>query len=660
MKKLKFIQVVTMNKYNFSVVSILLFLQPEIFAQEEVRSLIYNPAYSVKDKHHSEHTLKTGRLKSAGTTLFFDDFAYNFADSVIYPDRNHWVDSDAFVNTSYSDDPISIGVATLDALDKNGKLYNEAGTGKSFTADHLTSVPVSLKSYTSDSGVCLSFFYQPGGLGEPPDIGDSLLLLFREPLTKKWDTVWKVPGDSVKPFKRVIIPITSTDYLQDSFQFRFINYASINVDYNTKGKNGNSDIWNLDYIKLFVNRTGDTDIIKDLAIIKPLHSALSQFESMPWKHFTLPDVYTKEMTGVYYLYVRNNYASARNTERSYYCTDMKSGLPPYELIPASATYADSGQVIIFKDSIQQVIYNDRNENSAIFKITASLQNNTNDDPKQNDTVNYFQIFDNYYGYDDGTAEFGYGLKGEGSAHSMVAYKFPGHMSDTLWAVNMYFNRSINDDNAVNFYLTVWSSKNGFPDKILYQKDKNFSKYYKTDTLNSDLNRFQRFDLDTPVVVPDTFFVGWTQKQVTFLNIGLDINRNAGYNAKDNLKWNRIYYNLSGNSDDWSTSTVTGALMIRPILGTYLISRVSVRQTSSESPELYPNPVSDRLNIRLPGNMSNSKIKVLIFDLTGKMVLNEVYAGQQIQTGKLNSGIYLLRLQNNSGWIYNSKIVISRR
>ena len=51
--------------------------------------------------------------------------------------------------------------------------------------------------------------------------------------------------------------------------------------------------------------------------------------------------------------------------------------------------------------------------SALVRIKASLRTD-NIDPKVNDTVFYDQVFKDYYAYDDGTPEAGYGLKGSGN------------------------------------------------------------------------------------------------------------------------------------------------------------------------------------------------------------------------------------------------------
>lgn len=56
---------------------------------------------------------------------------------------------------------------------------------------------------------------------------------------------------------------------------------------------------------------------------------------------------------------------------------------------------------------------------------------------------YRQGFYNYFAYDDGTPEFGYGLE---PARAMLAYQFRLVTMDTLSGVQLYFNRTLNDAN----------------------------------------------------------------------------------------------------------------------------------------------------------------------------------------------------------------------
>ena len=70
---------------------------------------------------------------------FFDDFT----GRSFLPSPKWWSDNYAFINNTYSNQQITIGIATLDALDNGGKLY-ETATSEGFEADHLTSQPVNL------------------------------------------------------------------------------------------------------------------------------------------------------------------------------------------------------------------------------------------------------------------------------------------------------------------------------------------------------------------------------------------------------------------------------------------------------------------------------------------------------------------------------------
>ena len=54
---------------------------------------------------------------------------------------------------------------------------------------------------------------------------------------------------------------------------------------------------------------------------------------------------------------------------------------------------------------------------------------------------YYQTFKNYFAFDDGTAEAGYGINGLGSRNAMFAYRFRSFIEDTLRAINICFNDS---------------------------------------------------------------------------------------------------------------------------------------------------------------------------------------------------------------------------
>jgi hypothetical protein len=122
-------------------------------SQEVVVGLQSNPV--IRDNHDKNEGAR--EIKAGSLVLpFFDDFS----GRNIFPDPARWSDNFAFINNTYSIDQITTGVATLDALDNTGRLYEAASTIV-FTADYLTSNPIDLALSASDS-IRLSFFRQEG------------------------------------------------------------------------------------------------------------------------------------------------------------------------------------------------------------------------------------------------------------------------------------------------------------------------------------------------------------------------------------------------------------------------------------------------------------------------------------------------------------------
>ena len=196
-------------------------------------------------------------IKINAKNCFFDDFSF----SQVYPNQHLWTTKSTYINNSYGRDPVSIGVATFDALDERGHLYEN--TSSVFRADTLESKSINFAD-TAISNVYLSFYFQPAGYGEDPDKNDQLLLEFYSPVKDQWDTIawsWFDKNDSVtsdKPnitqFRLVHIPITDTNHLKNGFRFRFVNMVSYDNSAYSKGGKGNCDVWNVDYVYLAANR----------------------------------------------------------------------------------------------------------------------------------------------------------------------------------------------------------------------------------------------------------------------------------------------------------------------------------------------------------------------------------------------------------------------
>ena len=114
---------------------VLFFSGQILFAQSEVLEYCATKNNSVL-KSDSRLTI------SLKTLPFFDDFAY----SSRAPIANLWEKSDVYVNSSFAKNYVTIGVATFDAMDSQGKLHSNVST-TAVISDVLTSLPINLKTY---------------------------------------------------------------------------------------------------------------------------------------------------------------------------------------------------------------------------------------------------------------------------------------------------------------------------------------------------------------------------------------------------------------------------------------------------------------------------------------------------------------------------------
>jgi hypothetical protein len=184
-----------------------------------------------------------------------------------------------------------------------------------------------------------------------------------------------------------------------------------------------------------------------------------------------------------------------------------------------------------------------------FYISHYLREGVSGDPyPQNDTISFTQTFDNYYAYDDGTPENGYGITST-TPHIKIACRFVLNAPDTITALNLYFNQTFQSQNAkIRFFITIWDDDNGHPGNIIYQDNDSRRPIF------DGFNRYVRYLLDGPVTCSGTIYVGLEQNSTDYINLGFDRNNDASSN---------ILY-LTGTS--WQTSILRGALMLRPGFG----------------------------------------------------------------------------------------------
>lgn len=579
-----------------------------ISAQEVVTGLQTNPAILNKSVKHSQ---SKGINAEPLELPFFDDFSEN----TNVPSTERWSDNFVFINNTYSDTQITTGVATFDAIDNSGRLY-ETLTSEVSEADNLTSQPINL-NYTSSDDIWLSFFYEPGGLADSPEIKDSLTLQFFAPEEDQWYSIWKADDVTAKGFKPVIININQPRYLKNGFRFRFKNYASLSPDPDNPSMKSNCDQWNIDYIVLDKNRNVADTSLNDVAFRTSLRSILKTHEAMPWKQFK--QVYLQEMGSAIPIHYRNNDAIVRNVTRNFSIQDVYAKTLSHSF-SAGATNIEPFTNIDYNANLIYT-FNNSLADSALFRITCYLI--TDDfDPKQNDTIKYDQVFTNYFAFDDGSSEGGYGINGLGSRNAMVAYRFKSYMQDTIRAIRICFNDSYLNSNLRAFDLMIWDDENDMPGNLLYSVND------LTVEQGTGVNGFYTYVLPDGVMVDDVFYIGWKQRSETYLNAGFDVNTpNKG----------RQFFWLNGY---WNQSEKQGSIMIRPVVGKALTT-TSVDDTYvniKSSLKLYPNPAAGLINLVSDELSGSAAAFVSIIDFQGRLLMKVPYS-EQIDISTLKTGIY---------------------
>jgi hypothetical protein len=599
-------------------------------AQEVVTGLQSNTSIS-----NGWNKLEKNKRLTAIDTLalpFFDDFSGHS----IFPDSKKWTDNFVFINNTYSDRQITAGIATFDALDNTGRMYTTASSS-GFKADQLTSQPINLNYNTSDN-LWLSFFYQAGGLSDPPEANDSLTLQFFAPLENKWYSVWRAAGSLDQRFKPAIIRIENSRYLQKGFQFRFINYASLSLNLTDPSMVGNCDIWNIDYVLLNKNRNAGDTVFADVAFTLPLRSLLKTHEAMPWKQFRQVDL--QEMGSSIPVHYRNNDTITRNVTRNFEIWDVNKNSQAH-FFSAGATNINPLTSVDYNANLVYT-FNTSSNDSALFRITASLKTD-NFDPKGNDTLVYFQVFNNYFAFDDGSSEGGYGINGLGSRNAMVAYKYVSYMQDTLRAIRICFNDSYLEANKRAFDIMVWDNNNGIPGNILYTKEDVMVEQ------GNMINGFYNYTIPEGVAINNIFYIGWRQRSETFLNSGYDVNTPST---------GKQFYWLNG---EWRQSQVQGSIMIRPVVGSPLkVTSINdvFYHNNKNIISVWPNPATDYINFD-SGEMQMSGLSyVTITDIYGRELIKVPFR-DRIDISSLHPGVYFIVTSINGSPVGYNRLIKSR-
>lgn len=599
-------------------------------AQEREGHLMFNPNLMnvVKPKLPVKKTTAAAEPLSLP---FFDDFT----GTGIFPDSSRWADFCTYVNNTMGNKPISRGVVTFDALDWKGLPYDSFNNANFRYADSLTSQPInlSLDVVTPSDSVYLSFFYQPQGNGFYPLVQDSLML-FLKTRFGGYKKVWSVAGSTLKPFRQVMIPISDSLYFDSFFQFRFINIGALHWA---------DAIWNVDYVRVGKNRNLFDTAVNDIGFNTPPTQFLNDYTSMPYRQFygySSAERAVQQTCGL-----RNNYDITQSTSHAYSGTVVKTGtiLKSPVLTGITINPKETVQVTFPTYTSLITLASAGNYGRVTFRNKFFIQSISTADPVENDTIVKDQIFDNYLAYDDGTAEKSYYLDLYPTLPGKLAIEYHLNKPDTMKGMAIYFGRQLPYAFNKQFDIKIYSSLAGIygatTDNVLYTEEMCNPGYADT------INRFWIYKFTQSVPLPaGTFFAGTFQPAESgsdSLYFGLDVNRVGS---------NHAFYNVFSG---WLPSLISGAIMIRPLLGQDVAGTGIDDLTLANKPSwrIFPNPANDQITIDIP---SDEAVTYTILNVQGQKLLSGVTKrGQLIATTDLPSGLYFVRLADRS-MIYDTQ------
>ena len=472
----------------------------------------------------------------------------------------------------------------------------------------------------------------------------------------KWKRIWSSRGMSLEEFydqygtycRQVMIPVTdSARYFQKGFQFRFLNYASLASDFNASWKS-NCDQWNIDLVYLNLGRKQTDTVYRKVNFAERAPSMLKSYEAMPFPQYVNDP--TNEMKASLDMTITNLDSSIYNSTYYYVvyeidgpfqylypggnCNLFPFNLNGYQSCISCAAHACPPANFIFPLSTKD---------SAEFEIRHIIIGDISSQDTIADTVSFRQKFFNYYAYDDGTPEEGYGLTPAGS---MLAYRFRLNVKDTLRAVQMYFNRTLNNANEKLFNLMVWRDNNGKPGEVMYSQPDQLVAY------SDNLLGFHTYMLKEPLQVNGVFYIGWEQQTGDNLNLGYDRYNDAQQD---------IFYNSTG---EWFQSTFHGALMMRPMLGDkFEMIGLDENEVAEGSILPYPNPLDgSRIGFRCSGryleNDATERLTVSIFGVPGEKVFEGRFESS-INAGNLAPGLYIIRITDPTGQVISTSKLIKQ-
>ena len=608
----------------------------------------YLSGFSYETNDFNENRNTRGRSEAIQLP-FFDDFT----DTEVFTNNVKWQNNKVLVNSGFPVFPTNYNAATFDVLDNTGKVYSHA-ISSPFIADSLISKPISLKNLTPADSVYLSFYYQPQGNGDAPEDADSLVLMIgcQTDTSLVWNHIWSAEGMTLDSFlianngnyfKQIMIPVVDEKYFGNEIVILFSNYGSIPPTMYPNDRS-NVDNWNIDFIYLNKKRTFDDTTFPLVTFSEKAPSLLKRYQSMPYRQYVSNP--TVAVVTDYNMYIANLDSVGTSTQYTGHVENLASdwnfdyssewcNISPF--VKTGFQNCDGNNSTQACPHLKNFLF-DMNDDvdTATYHITHIITVDESTSNAKGDTLYGVQSFKNYYAYDDGIPERGYGVV---PGESCFASQFSVSTPDTLCGVYLLFNRTHKDANYDFFDIVVWNNNNGKPGNEFYRL-KNQRPVWD----DEEIYKFAYYPFDEILKVNGTIYVGIMQHEKESINIGFDT-------SNDNSQYN--FYDVGYG---WENSEMQGSLMIRPALGNDMTFVKEENVTQNSRLGLYPNPSKNTVNI---GELEAEVCEeIMIFDMTGRLMkhfTNDV----NLDVSDLPTGLYMMRVVTGEGKRYTEKFMISK-
>lgn len=471
-------------------------------------------------------------------------------------------------------------------------------------------------------------------------------------LDTDWTSIWFAEGDTLekfverneKYFKEVVIPIEDTNWFNNDFQFRFVNFASIS---NINSWQSNTDHWHIDVVYLDYDRRLNDMFVREVSFMEKPPSFIQDYSVMPFQHYA-GDV-TKYKRNNFPVYLHNNDSIAHDVVYNYFVQNSNGDtLEPFlmEDISGNLTARKDLNQFDYQPFVEPPIkyfFTSLSDDTADFRISHVVHDA--EMPSVGDTVIYNQEFRNYFSYDDGSAEAGYGLSPAGAR---LAVQYRSEVPDTLRGFQLFFNKTFNNNNNRLFHFGVWNDNNGEPGVLIHMVQGVRPSF--PDGLNNFYTHIfdEYFKLGVQV-----YYIGWIQTTNHNLNIGFDRNVNSR---------ERNFYNTNGQ---WIKSGFDGSIMIRPVVGKALTEEEPEYKSQTTDLFIYPNPPgsASEVVIQLPTAEQDPSYRdsqvMSVYDVCGKVIYSGPYV-EKIPVNSLTRGFYIVQLVNTStSSKYTTKLLIAK-